>query len=148
MPRRKRVKDPIKPGRPGGTPRLEDVQAKAVKAIRNGLPLRRVPNLISVPESTWWMWLAKGRDGELEYIDFARAVYVARELLCQELVAEARLPGADGQGARFLLERCFGFTKTERVEVVDARERTDEEIDEWLAEKKAQVREGDEQRVH
>lgn len=122
----------------GRPTKLDDLRAQAViNAVSEGLPRDTAARLARIAPSTLFDWLARGRDGESRFAEFAERVKEAEAQAEQKLIAVIREAAPkQWQAAAWLLERrrpeAYAITnKREFVHEDDAAksEQADDDLD-------------------
>lgn len=105
--------DKTEDGDPGGRPsKLEEYEEDILQAAREGLTYEGIARVAGVGVSTLRGW----RD---DHEEFSAALERARAKAERELIAEA--------DSEFVLERSYGYVKTERLEA-DVNQTTEREM--------------------
>lgn len=120
-------------GRPS---KLDDLTAqRVINAVRKGLPRVHAARMARISPTTLFEWLARGRDGEEGYAEFAERVREAEAFDVEELVGYMREHAkVSHQACAWLLERRAPKQFAARKLPADAPVLTPEEADRLIAE--------------
>lgn len=87
----------------------ESVIARIVTAARAGVVLRRIHNHAGVDKSTFFRWMARGKEGEEPFATMMQKLQAARGQLEVELLAKAGDGESGWQGSAWILNRSMGY---------------------------------------
>lgn len=91
---------------------------RAKRAVKLGLKYEEAASCAGISIRTWYDWLAKGDAGNKRYTQFSQAIKAAEgqaAAKCMRQIVKAATKG-QWQAAAWILERRFGYSKTEKKE--------------------------------
>ena len=87
----------------------EAVISRIERAARAGVVLRRIHNHAGVDKSTFFRWMARGKEGEEPFATMMQKLQKARGDLEVELLEKANDGESGWQGSAWILNRSMGY---------------------------------------
>lgn len=106
-----------------------------IELLREGMPREFAAKAAGINGKQIFVWIRKAEKGEEPYLAFYLEMEKARSEAVRELLKDVRKGGKGSGGAQFILDRKYGYQKTEKrehtghVEISAVAKKSDEDLE-------------------